>query len=164
MILSSETCFDHLHQYETCEMPFIFIKVLWCRWSEGWFLSLFFKASQRQDWRPLTQIILQMILCLDKLGHLVWTSSSVQLCWHSGNMLHGFCMCFFVGFFVCFFFSTPCNVCDFRIQGVGWARETLYVGAFRVKLRWATACCSAVTMPALACIIYPPAEPIHRKG
>lgn len=43
--------------------------------------------------------------------------------------------------------------CDFRIRGDGWAQW-----CFQCKLRWATACCSAVTMPALACIIYPPAD------
>lgn len=32
------------------------------------------------------------------------------------------------------------------------------VSVSRAELRWATACCSAVTMPALMCIIYPPAD------
>lgn len=33
-----------------------------------------------------------------------------------------------------------------------------FVSVSRAELRWATACCSAVTTPALVCIIYPPAD------
>lgn len=35
---------------------------------------------------------------------------------------------------------------------------SVFVSVSRAELRWATACCSAVTTPALVCIIYPPAD------
>lgn len=49
------------------------------------------------------------------------------------------------------------------VCGTAWAHDIsifmpLFVSVSRAELRWATACCSAVTTPALACIIYPPAD------
>ena len=45
------------------------------------------------------------------------------------------------------------------------AYSCLYLWVFsRAELRWATACCSAVTTPALVCIIYPPADWSREKG
>lgn len=53
---------------------------------------------------------------------------------------------------MCGFFWGPCSL-------ISASKEMdEHSGASRVELRWATACCSAVTMPALACIIYPPAD------
>lgn len=37
-------------------------------------------------------------------------------------------------------------------------RISILVSVSRAEMRWATACCSAVTMPAFVCIIYPPAD------
>lgn len=41
---------------------------------------------------------------------------------------------------------------------------SVVVSVSRAELRWATACCSAVTMPALVCIIYPPADWSREKA
>lgn len=56
------------------------------------------------------------------------------------------------------------NQADARMHGLEMIHVQIYIfmcvlgSISRAELRWATACCSAVTMPALVCIIYLPAD------